>query len=137
MPGMDPHLMDVARQVIDMKLAAAKRRENDEWDARIEAGRAKANAAPVYNQPTYHQGGSVGLQGSSAGGRPGTVQQQVQALALRDAQDQVIAKEAPAPLRMVQGPGIVAGYTMDTDALNGYGRQAYLPQGSSYHRPPQ
>jgi hypothetical protein len=35
------------------------------------------------------------------------------------------------PLRMISGPGITPGYGMDTNAMNGRQRRAFLPNGSS------
>lgn len=46
----------------------------------------------------------------------------------RDAILQMQARQNPAPLRMVTGPGITPGYVHDTNAFNAYQRQAYLPQ---------
>lgn len=49
----------------------------------------------------------------------------------RDELLQMQARQQPAPMRMVTGAGITPGYVMDTNAMNAYQRQAYLPQGSS------
>ena len=53
--------------------------------------------------------------------------------ALRDRDEimQMQARQNPAPMRMVTGAGITPGYVMDTNAMNAYQRQAYLPQNST------
>lgn len=146
MPGLDPHLSDIANQVIQMKLDKQKREEAAAVAAESEARKAHYdelrrttgdNAPSAGYQAFLNSGGikhgSTGavLGSSSAGGMPGTVQQQMQQLALRDAQNQIQSKERAAPVRMIQGPGIVPGYTTDVDAMNGYQRQDYLPNGST------
>lgn len=59
------------------------------------------------------------------------IDQQLEYAAKRDALLQMQARQNPAPMRMVTGPGIIPGYVQDTNAMNAYQRQAYLPQGSS------
>lgn len=146
MPGLDPHLSDIANQIFRMKLDKARREEDLAARAQSEVETNKNNAlrlttgdaAPSAGYRAWldgagrqpHGAASSGFGSSSASGRPGTVQQQMQQLALRDAGNQIQAKERAAPLRMVQGPGIVPGYTTDVDAMNGYQRENYLPQGS-------
>lgn len=49
----------------------------------------------------------------------------------RDALLQMQARQNPAPMRMVTGPGIIPGYVQDTNAMNAYQRQAYLPKESA------
>jgi hypothetical protein len=55
-------------------------------------------------------------------------------LAYAQKEDQLLqmqARQNPAPMRMVTGAGIIPGYVPDTNAMNAYQRQAYLPQGST------
>ena len=129
--GMDPHLQDVANQVITMKLAAAKRREQDDIEARA---RAYAEQRRQESMPVYHGGGAPAgaFGGSSFGGGAGTAEQQMQQVALQDARAKLAANTGPAPTRMVTGANIIPGSTLDVDAMNGYQRQAFLPNESRY-----
>lgn len=55
----------------------------------------------------------------------------------RDALLQMQARQNPAPMRMVTGPGIIPGYVQDTNAMNAYQRQAYLPQAAGRQLAPE
>lgn len=123
--GLDPHLQGIADQIMQMKLDAYRRRTWDEAAARQQAEKDKrrGDTDPIYHQPP----GVIG----DRGGGPGTVQQQMQQIALQDAEQQVAAKSRRAPTRTVSGPNIISGETVDPLAMNAYQREAFLPQAST------
>lgn len=98
--------------------------------------KAQAQVAPRrtagFGAGTLHRGNG----GARAGGGEGksgvdAMKQRLLAAQVGQAEAEAAAAQLPAPLRMVSGPGVVPGYTMDTLAMSGAQRQAYLPGGNS------
>jgi hypothetical protein len=138
--GLDPHLQDVANQIINMKLDAAKRRQAEEIASAGRASQARLEATPgtdayarAGSRQFLAQGGNPRPQTGAimGGGGLGTIQQQMQQVALQDAMQQVAAKGRRAPTRTVSGPNIISGETVDPLQMNGYDRAAHLPDNAT------
>jgi len=83
------------------------------------------------------RGADSGRAGSDSGRLGGGNSQDQYMKMLRERDDimQMQARQNGAPMRMVTGAGITPGYVMDTNAMNAYQRQAYLPSGSAMIAP--
>lgn len=114
--AIDPSLVEMAKQMMQLKLDAAR--------AAVQPAAAPAPPIPGRGraQPVAAGSTKVGFGGSGK-----SIQQRMQELAFRNMQNELSAKEMAPPTRMVTGAGVVMGPTADVDRFSAYQRQLYLP----------
>lgn len=122
--GGDPQLTSAFHALIAAKLSNALKA------AQRPAPAPMASAAPV-RAMAMDRLGAGGSGGRDEAFRASGPEQLLQHLRQRDEIMQQQARQNPAPMRMMTGPGITPGYVMDTNAMNAYQRQAYLPKESA------
>lgn len=120
--GVPGGLQELLDAVIRKKLAAANA------PAPVATHAPSAGPAPMA-QPQYKPLPSNMQPGGGWSG--GGAKSQLQMAQERDQILQMQARQNPAPMRMVTGPGIIPGYVMDTNAMNAYQRAAYLPNNAA------
>jgi len=130
MPGMPPWFAQamqsrIAQQQQEMALAAEQARmQNEMMRFQMEEAKRAASAARAPKLGTWDSPQGIANQTGRLGLRQARAQ-------TRMLEGQERAMGGPAPTRMVTGPGVIPGPTMDPFKMSGYQRQAFLPQEST------
>jgi len=127
--GIDPASMDLLNRVLQKRLQGALAEPSPGAAGR---SRSPLGASEGYSAPAPRRQATEGYIGRDPRPSKHEMDDEFAERAARRAQ--LNAAASPPPMRMVTGPGIIPGYTMDVNAMNAYQRQLYLPKDAGVAR---